>query len=93
LQAPRGDPVLIQRIEPSYPEAARQRRIQGWVEIEIDVGADGSVAAARIVDASPSAIFNAAALRAVSRWRFDPAQAGGEAQPVTTRTRINFRLG
>lgn len=87
-------PRLIERVAPEYPAIARQRRIEGWVELEYVVGADGRVIDVRVLDSHPTRVFEAAAERALRRWRFEPAVGdGGAPQPTVGRTRIDFSLG
>ena len=45
------------------------------VRLEITVGTDGSVTAARVVDATPPRVFDREALAAVKRWKFAPIDA------------------
>lgn len=87
-------PRLVERVAPEYPAIARQRRIEGWVELEYVVGADGRVIDVRVLDSHPTRVFEAAAERALRRWRFEPAVGdGGAPQPTVGRTRIDFTLG
>jgi protein TonB len=87
-------PRLVERVAPEYPAVARQRRIEGWVELEYVVGADGRVIDVRVLDSHPTRVFEAAAERALRRWRFEPAVGeGGAPQPTVGRTRIDFTLG
>jgi TonB family protein len=69
-------PVLIEHVEPPYPEAARRAGVGGTVGLELSVGADGAVAAARVT--RPAGFgFDEAALAAAQRFRFRPATRGG----------------
>ncbi|MCC8363075.1 energy transducer TonB [Lysobacter sp. A6] len=73
---------------PRYPAEAARRQLSGEVRLEITVGTDGSVTAARVVDANPPRVFDREALTAVKRWKFAPLDA-----PVTTTRTISFRPG
>lgn len=73
---------------PRYPAEAARRNQSGEVRLEITVGTDGTVTAARVVDATPPRVFDREALAAVKRWKFAPIDA-----PVTTTRTINFRPG
>lgn len=90
---PPEPPRVVLRVEPAYPQLARQRRIEGWVELEFLVTADGRPSEIRVVESSPNAIFDVAATRALQRWRFEPARRGDAAPAARSRTRISFRLG
>jgi protein TonB len=79
---------------PTYPEGAKARGVEGWVEVEYTVTAEGTVDDVRVVDASPAGVFDAAALAAVRTWRYRPLREDG--RPVDTpgvRSRLDFRLG
>lgn len=84
---------LLERVSPDYPATARQRRIEGWVELEYVVGPDGRVVDVRVVQSYPTRIFDAAAERALKRWRFEPGRRDGEPTTTVGRTRIDFNLG
>lgn len=85
-------PVVIERPPPVYPQLARQRRIEGWVDLEFTVGIDGRVDNVEIIAAEPANVFDTAAERALLRWRFEPAFRDGAPAATRTRTRINFTL-
>ncbi len=63
------DVVPLVRVDPQYPPRAKQRRIEGYVDIEFTIGPAGTVEQPKVIGASPPGIFNQAALRAVRRWR------------------------
>lgn len=68
--------------QPQYPMLAGAAGVRGPVHFEVDVSADGRVAAARVMHGSP--MLEQVATDAVTRWRFSPVQRGG--QPVAFRT-------
>lgn len=82
----------IKRVAPTYPQAAIRRGQQGYVELELTVGPTGKVIGARVVDSSPPGVFDAAALRAASQARFQPATADGEPVETTGRYTVQFKL-
>ncbi|HZX75723.1 energy transducer TonB [Lysobacter sp.] len=69
--APRALPKLIADAAPRYPLSARNRRIEGRVQVAFTIQPDGTVADARAVSAQPQGVFEEAALAAASRWRFE----------------------
>jgi protein TonB len=83
---------LVRSVAPEYPMDAYRARQQGWVEVEFTVNADGSVSDAKVVNAEPSRVFNAAALRAVARWTFKPRLENGKPVAERVRRRIEFKL-
>jgi TonB family protein len=74
---------------PAYPPAARNRRVEGYVDVEFTVNAAGNVESPRVVAAQPTGIFDAAALAAVARWRYP---AVPERAPLTLTERVDFKL-
>lgn len=73
---------------PVYPDQARIEGLEGYVEVEFEVGADGRVTHAQVTLAMPRGEFEQAALAAVRRWRLPPGTASG---PRSTR-RFDFTL-
>ena len=71
------------KVKPAYPESAGGR--SGNVTVEMNVGTDGVVTQARIVESQPKGVFDQAALDAARRWRF-PAGAAR-----TVKERIDFQ--
>jgi TonB family protein len=74
---------------PTYPGTARQRRLEGYVDVEFTVNAQGNVEQPRVVGSQPSGVFDAAALAAVSRWRYPPEK---DRAPQTLQQRVDFKL-
>lgn len=79
-------------IRPVYPKRAQRRGEQGEVELEIDVTADGTVAAVSVVQSSGYADLDEAAVRAVRAATFRPARTGSEAVRSIVRQKLEFRL-
>lgn len=87
-----GDIIPLQRIAPQYPRDAARARINGWVQLEVLVNADGSVRSAKVLEAQPKGLFEATAVAAVLRWKFKPKIVNGT--PVAQRgsQRIDFNI-
>lgn len=77
---------------PLYPEEARRRGHAGTVIVLAEVAADGLVLAVSLQEPSPHPELNREALRAVRRWRFEPARRGGVAVAIATPVTVVFRL-
>jgi protein TonB len=81
------------RFPPIYPQRAAKRGIEGWVEVEFTITSAGLVKNAHVVAASPRGIFDNAALRAISRWKFKPKVIDKVAvERYRVRQRISFEL-
>ena len=72
------DAVPNQRRAPDYPVAAAQHDLDGIVLLRYAVTAEGRTDAAEVIAAAPGGIFEEAALRAVERWRYEPAMIDGQ---------------
>jgi periplasmic protein TonB len=68
-------------LRPFYPEAARQRGVEGDVVLRLLIDADGSLAKVDVIG-DPGAGLGAAGERAIRQFRFRPGKVGG--QPVAT---------
>lgn len=87
------DTIPLVRVPPDYPARAVNRGIEGWVLVEFTITGTGSVKDAKVVDAKPANIFNDAALKAISRWRYNPKIENGQpVERVGVRTIIRFDL-
>jgi TonB family protein len=81
---------LLYRVEPEYPEEARQRQMQGSVVLDVRMGRDGAVQAVNLV--SGQALLADAAIAAVKQWRFKPRMVKGQPVEMQTKVMLNFRL-
>jgi protein TonB len=87
------DVVPQVRIQPDYPIQARQKRIEGWVDVRFTVAADGSVRDPVVVKAEPASIFDRAAVQAVRGWKYNPkVQDGRPVERPGVVVRIRFTL-
>lgn len=81
--------LLIRRVDPVYPEAARRANVQGVVVLDAVIAADGSVVNIRPVSGSDALV--SAAMDATRWWRFRPYRVRGEPATVETTLSIEFR--
>lgn len=93
LMSADGDAVPLVRVPPQYPERAQQRGIEGRVLVEFTISRSGSVKDAKVVAAEPSDIFNAAAVKSVMQWKYNPKIENGKAvEQRGIRTSVVFKL-
>ena len=85
-------PRAKSRKSPEYPRSARRAGTEGQVQLNLLISASGTVDDARLLSATPSGVFEDAALEAVRRWTFSPARYEGRAVSVWARQTIDFRL-
>jgi TonB family protein len=81
---------LLRRVEPEYPEAAREQKIQGPVVLEVRAGRDGAVQQVKLISGQP--LLADAAIAAVNQWQFKPRLVKGQAVAIEARVTLNFRL-
>jgi periplasmic protein TonB len=84
-------PSIETRVDPIYPPAARNARLQGVVVLEIVVRKDGTVDPSSIkVIRSLGMGLTQSALDAVKKWRFKPATRRGLPVDVIDRIEVSF---
>jgi protein TonB len=86
------EPVLSHKVEPEMPRIARRRGYQGTVYLEVLVSIEGRVEGVRVVKSSGHKVLDKAALKAVRKWRFEPARRGSEAIEARATLPVTFKL-
>jgi protein TonB len=84
--------IPISGVPPSYPRAAKNRRIEGGVELEFIITESGQVTDITIVSATNGEWFVEAAIKALSRWRFAPKTVNGKPVRQLARQVFTFKL-
>lgn len=87
-----SEPVLVKEVEPDYPEELREQGVQGTVTVRYTVDENGKVTDAGVARSSGSDVLDDAALRAIRRFRYRPAQQNGQPRPFQKTKQIVFRL-
>ncbi|MEM9300470.1 MAG: energy transducer TonB [Pseudomonadota bacterium] len=64
----------IAQVAPRYPRKALRGRLEGEVTVLATVNRHGAVIDVEVVSASPTGLFEEAALAAMQRWRFSPPE-------------------
>jgi len=85
------EPVVISRVMPRYPPAARGSGVEGTAVVRAVVRRNGRVGSVEVLR-DPGMGLGDAAADAVKRWRFTPARLNGEAIEVHYNVTVNFRL-
>lgn len=80
---------VTHKVDPEYPDAARQANIQGIVVLDALIGPDGVVEDLRPL--SGPDVLAPAAVDAVKWWRFQPYRVNGEPVEVETTLAVEFR--
>ena len=82
-------PRPVRSVAPAYPPQALLNGVQGQVEIEFSLDAAGVPQDLRVTRSAASGLFDAAALSALTHWRFAPPAATGSRYRQT----FTFQLG
>jgi len=90
LPSSTAESSLLYRVEPDYPEEAREKQIEGPVVLQLHINRDGAVEEVKPV--SGDALLAQAAGEAVKQWRFKPRAIHGRFVEMETTITINFRL-
>jgi protein TonB len=84
-------PRPVFQTAPVYPAELRQQKIEGTVYIVAVIDASGKVLQPK-VERSTHVAFDAPALEAVRRWKFEPAVRSGQKVPAKLRLPIRFTM-
>lgn len=85
-------PGYLKNPAPRYPELARQRGEEGLVILWAYVSALGEATRVEIRQSSGFPLLDEAAIKAVRRWKFQPARVGSMAMDSTVQIPIRFQL-
>lgn len=81
---------LIARVEPAYPEEAKQKGIEGTVKMHVIVSREGIVQQLVTVDGPP--LLVPATVHAVQQWRYTETLLAGQAVETEDDIAVTFRL-
>lgn len=82
--------LLITKVAPEYPAAARDQRIQGAVVLAVIIDREGSVSNIQLISGHP--LLAPAAIDAVKQWKYKPYLLNGEPVEIETQVTVNFSL-
>jgi TonB family protein len=82
----------VKKVAPIYPAEAKQKRIEGKVIIQAEIGEDGHIHGMKILEA-PHPLLAIVALMAVKQWEYKPYLINGRPVRVVTQITAIFRLG
>lgn len=82
--------LLLRKIEPYYPEDARQTHVEGPVVLKALIGTTGDVEDLTLV--SGPELLVPAAMEAVKQWKYKPFLMGSEPAKVETQITVAFQM-
>ena len=83
-------PRRTREVRPEYPVQAKRMGIEGEVILEATINEQGRVVESRALSGHP--LLVAAAIQAVSKWRYAPTILNGTPWPVLLKVRVTFSL-
>jgi TonB family protein len=89
---PTSQLTLLKSVQPTYPPKALAGKMEGWVDVEFTIAANGKVQDAVVHANSVPIVFDEAALKAVLQWRYKPFLRDDRPVPVRTEIRIRFAM-
>lgn len=81
---------ILRKVEPRYPELAREKRRQGDVILKLTIDRTGRVINLSIISGDP--LLTEAAMDAVGQWTYKPYTLNGEPVEVETTVKVSFRM-
>jgi protein TonB len=81
-------PQILKKVDPAYPELAKQARVSALIILEATVDATGRVQEVTILRGSP--IFDEAAIEAVKQWQYRPLLLNGIPTPFVLSVTLKF---
>ena len=86
-------PVVVKSPNPRYPDEAREKRIQGIVQLDAVVLEDGTVGEVTVTKSLDDTYgVDRAAVAALKQWEFKPGQKDGKPVPVLVAVEMSFTL-
>jgi TonB family protein len=89
---PASQLTVLKSVQPTYPMRAVNGKIEGWVDVEFTVAETGKVKDVSVRGASIPGVFEDAAVKAVSQWRYKPVLRDAQPVPVRSQIRVRFSL-
>lgn len=84
-------PVVVKKVPPSYSDRALRFRIEGDVVLRLLVNEKGRVESVTVLEGLRYGLTEEA-IRAVKKWRFEPATSGGIALSTEIDVTVTFGL-
>jgi TonB family protein len=82
--------LLVKKVNPFYPPAARSARIQGTVVLEAEISKKGTIVNLELIE-GPIELAGSA-VDAVRQWRYRPYMLNGEPVDIRTQIMVNYEL-
>lgn len=87
-----SDVSVLSKPTPGYPRAARQRRLQGTVDLLVGINENGTAYSVKIARSSGHDILDKAAEKAAQGIRLKPYRLNGVAQAIQVKIQYVFKM-
>jgi protein TonB len=84
------EPKKLKNVPPTYPDIAKQARVQGVVILGCTISPQGKVTDVKVLRGIP--LLDQAAIDAVKQWVYTPTLLNGVPVPVIMTVTVNFKL-
>lgn len=84
-------PKLIKKVDPIYPEEAKEAKVQGVVLLQARTDEKGNVVKVKVLR-SESSMLNDSAIDALKQWKYEPCYKNGKPVPVVFTVTIKYKL-
>ena len=82
--------LLVSKVDPEYPQMAKQMRLSGRVQVDCFVDTNGAVEKVQILNGNP--LFSSSVNNALKKWKFKPMEANGKASHMVAGFAFDFKL-
>jgi protein TonB len=82
--------MLKYKVQPEYPQEAKDKRIAGTVRLHVIIARDGSVAQTEVISGDPLLVKSS--LDAVRQWKYRITYLNGDPVEVDTTIDVIFSL-
>jgi protein TonB len=82
--------MVLTRVQPVYPDLAKQARVEGIVHLAVIIAKDGTIQEIRSLG-GPSLLIQSA-MDAVKQWVYRTTLLNGQPVQVETTVDVNFTL-
>lgn len=83
---------VLSKPTPNYPRAARQRKMQGQVDLIVSINSDGAAQNVRVARSSGHDLLDKAAVKAAQGIRLKPYRINGVATPIQVKIQYLFKM-
>ena len=90
VSAPVIQGLVLEKVNPDYPEEARRQHVEGSVVMAIEIAKNGAVCDIALISGHP--LLAPTAIDAVRQWRYKPYLLDGERVEVQSQAVVSFTL-